>query len=333
VSDSTAALLSEIADHAVAGEGLSPEEALWLLELPEEAWLDVLSAADRVRRVHRGNRVRLCSIVNARSGRCSEDCAFCAQSTHHQTAAAEYPLLSADEMFEQAVAAKEAGAGEFSIVTSGRGAGGEADFERILLAVRRIAELGLEPCASLGLLKREQLVALREAGLQRYHHNLEAPASHFGAICTTHTFGDNVAAVRAAGEAGLRVCCGGIFGMGESDAQRVEMVLAIRELDGASVPVNFLNPIPGTPLADRPLVPARHALRIIALVRLAMPAKDIIVCGGREVTLGDLQSLVFAAGANGLLLGHYLTTAGRAAAADLKMIADLGLEPEPVGSA
>ncbi len=304
---------------------LDEDSALKVLHACREDLVPILKAADEVRGRSKGNEVNLCSIVNARSGRCSEDCAFCAQSAHYRTAADTYPLLPADKIVERAGEAAGFGAREFSIVTSGRGEGRAEDFDSITRSVGMVvSETPLMACASLGVLSGDQLSSLKRSGLTRYHHNLETARSHFPNVCTTHSYDEGFDMVRRAKEAGFYVCSGGIFGMGESPEQRVELALALRELDVDSVPVNFLNPIEGTPMAGHDDLTPMDCLKIIAMLRLTMPEKDVIVCGGREVNLRDLQSMIFFAGANGLMVGGYLTTSGRDYRDDLKMIEDLG---------
>jgi len=289
---------------------------------------DLMQSADALRRKHRGNRVELCAIVNAKSGICSEDCAFCAQSAHHRTGAQVFPLLHEEAILEAATHAKGAGATRFSIVTSGYGIKGRAEVRTIGRAIRRIRDdLGLKPCASLGIVSKEILKELKDAGLVRYHHNLETSPGFFRRICTTHDYEDDLDVVEAAQAAGLETCCGGIFGLGESWADRIELASTLERLDPDGVPINFLTPIPGTKLGDASLLAPIEAVRIISLLRSTLPGKDILVCGGREAVLGDLQSWIFAAGANGIMIGDYLTTVGGPTKEDLKMIYDLGLEP------
>jgi biotin synthase len=232
-----------------------------------------------------------------------------------------------DRIVEAARDAAARGAHRFGIVTSGRGVHEEREVETIARAVEIVAgSLPLEPCVSLGLVEGEFLHRLRDAGLTRYHHNLETAESFFPNICTTRRYEDSVETVRAAREVGLKTCSGGIFGLGESKAQRVELLEALRQLDVDSVPLNFLNPIPGTRLEGRKTLEPLEGLKIIAVARLMMPDKEIRVCGGREVTLRDLQSWALLAGADGLMVGGYLTTAGRGVDEDLRMIADAGFE-------
>jgi len=305
--------------------GISRREALELLRLEGPELYDLLARAGRVRHERRGDEIALCSIVNARSGHCGEDCAFCAQSSRAKAAVETYPLLGVERMVGAARDAAANGAACFSIVTSGR-ALGKRDLGVVAKALSRIGrELPVRPSASLGLLDADALARLRDAGLRRLHHNLETAESFFPSICTTRRWSDSVDAIRRAKEAGLETCCGGILGMGETPAQRVELLAAVRQVDPDSVPLNFLNPIPGTRLGDLPPMKPLDALKAVAVARLMMPGKELRVCGGRERVLGDLQSWIFLAGADGMMVGGYLTTIGRSVEADLRMIADLGL--------
>jgi biotin synthase len=319
----------ELADAVCGGHRVDRAVALSLHETPDQHVLELLAGADRIRRHFKGNKVTLCSIVNAKSGRCPEDCAFCSQSAHHKSDIPVFPLLSEEEIVAHFEAAAAYPIDRFGVVISGKGleAGGEA--EALCRTIRRIRENtdGITACASLGVLADELAVQVKEAGLQSYHHNVETSRDFFPQICSTHRFEERVSTVKTAKRAGFQVCCGGIFGLGESPEDRVDMAMLLRELDVDSVPLNFLVPIPGTRLADtRPLEPM-EILRIIALFRYVLPDKDIRVCGGRERNLRDLQGLVFFAGANGFMLGNYLTTKGRSPEDDLQLLADLGLEP------
>jgi biotin synthase len=301
--------------------------ALQVLTSGPEELMEVLKAADSLRRANKGDEVNLCSIVNARSGACAEDCAFCAQSARYRTPVETYPLVSTEEALGRAREAVGFQAREFSIVTSGYTEKKEKDFGSLSTTVAAVAsETPLSVCASLGVLSEAQLAVLKESGLSRYHHNLETAASYFPKVCTTHSYEDDLEMVRRAKRAGFYVCSGGIFGLGESAEQRVELAMSLRELDVDSVPINFLNPIPGTPLAGQKDLTPVDCLKIIAMLRLMLPEKDLVVCGGREINLRDLQSMIFLAGANGMMVGGYLTTSGRDHKDDLKMIEDLGLK-------
>lgn len=308
------------------GVPLPASKARELFALPPEHTLDLLAAA-RLAASAAGRVPFTCGIVNAKSGRCAENCAFCAQSTHHRAAPPAYPLLDADTLLRRAEALAEAGAARFGIVTSGT-ALSPAELDALCASLERLRRaLPLKLCGSLGMLTPAAARRLKQAGLSRFHHNLETAASHFPAICTTHAFADDLATLAAAREAGLELCCGGIFGLGESPDQRIEFSLALAEQDVDCIPVNFLNPIPGTPLENRPRLAPDEALRVLAVLRLMHPGRDIVVCGGREAVLGEWDSWVFAAGANGVMTGDYLTTPGSPFQRDGRMLAALGLRP------
>ncbi len=313
-------------EQAMSGNGIGAEDALAVLSLPDAALWRLLDVTEAVRRHFKGDGIRLCAIVNAKSGMCSEDCSFCAQSSRSVAEIPKHPLLAGDEIFRAAAAAKERGAREFSIVTSGLSLRSREELVRVGDAVERIGrELGLDTCVSLGTLPAADVEYLLSRGVRSVHHNLETSRSFFPKVCTTHDYDEDVAAVRAAKAAGAWVCCGGIFGLGESPEDCVELALTLRDLDVDSIPVNFLNPVPGTPVEGRRELTPIACLRIIAMLRLTNPAKEIIVCGGREVNLRGMQPLMFAAGATGTMAGNYLTTAGRPAEEDLQMLRDLGL--------
>jgi len=283
---------------------------------------------DRIRDHFKGQDVKICSIVNAKSGKCVEDCSFCAQSSSFQTDSPEYELMDVEEIVAAAKEAEAFGSNEFSIVASGTSLDDRKELDRVIEAIKRIkAETQLETCCSLGLMPMEHLKELKEAGLDRCHHNLETAKSHFDKIVSTHTYEDEVNAVQNAKAAGLQVCVGGIFGMGESFTQRAELAFSIRDLGTQSFPINFLKPIEGTGLDH--LEPMEHyeALRTISLMRLILPDIDLFVCGGREEVLTDQQEQLFSAGANGILGGNYLTTKGRDPKRDIDMIENLGLRP------
>ena len=321
-------LIDNCMEKALNGEPVTPEEALELLNLPSAMIMPLMAAADRVRRFYKGNAISLCSIVNARSGRCPEDCAFCSQSVFSTADIPEYDLMEDDDIVAAAKDAAKNGAHKFGIVTSGKGAETEAgDIEKICGSISTIkSSLNVHRCASLGVITVGEAKALKEAGLEEFHHNLETARSFYDNVCTTRPYDENVDSIRAAKQAGLRVCSGGIFGMGEDNRQRVELAEELRALEVDSIPLNFLNPVKGTKLQDMEPLRPLEILKIIAVYRLFLPESDIKVAGGREVNLRDLQSLIFFAGANSTMIGNYLTTKGRAAAADLQMIADLEME-------
>ncbi|WP_147819955.1 biotin synthase BioB [Salidesulfovibrio onnuriiensis] len=314
-----------IAEKAMNGQAPDDAEIRAIIDADEESLPALLEQAHRIRTRFSGQTVSLCAIVNARSGRCSEDCSFCAQSSHHSTRAPEYPLLAPDEIGRAARRAAQNGARRFGIVASGKFVGG-SDFQGYLEAVRLVAEAGLLPDLSPGILTRGQILALKEAGLFGYHHNLETSASHFPQVCTTHSYEEDVQAVRTALECGLYVCSGGIFGIGESWDDRVELALMLRELGVPSVPVNFLTPIPGTPLEHREVLRPAEALKIVALFRFLLPDRAIRICGGRLAVFGEgRKAELLRAGADGLMVGDYLTTKGGEIRSDLGDIERAGL--------
>lgn len=311
---------------ALAGETPDHEQAMALADAARDEPGRLIEAAAKVRDAHRGRRVQICAIVNAKSGRCSEDCAFCAQSAHHRTAAPEHPFIGAKATAQAAFRAREAGVSRFGIVTSGLRPT-RAEFEELVEAVGMVRDMGLEPDVSVGLLDAGQLDRLRQAGLRRLHHNLETSAAFFPNVCTTHAYEDDVAVVRAALAMGVEVCSGGLFGLGESWRDRAELALTLAGLGVSSVPMNFLNPIPGTRLGGRAVITAQEAAAVIALFRLILPLACLRICGGREAVFGPDPALPLAAGADGLMVGDYLTTPGQRPAEALAALRRLGYQP------
>ena len=321
--------LGELTGHIINGGAITHGQAQRIAALhAHEELLQLMSHATRLRKYFKGETVGLCAVVNARSGRCSEDCIFCAQSKHHNTDVRTYPLLDAPAVLKSAQDARHDGAHHFGIVTSGKGITGDKDLASVCASIREIAgKTELLPCASLGVLSEDELSCLREAGLKRYHHNLETAESFFPSICSTHTFQDRVQTILAAQREGFEICAGGIFGLGETPEQRIELAFTLRDLNVDSIPLNFLNPVPGTPAEHFSPLPPLEILKIIALFRFVLPQKDIRVCGGREVCLRTLQPLLYLAGANGTMVGNYLTTSGRNPDIDLQEMHDLGFTP------
>ena len=316
------------AERVLEGQSLGRAEALALLAAARDDPWPLLFAADRIRRRFRGRTVRLCGIAAVKLGRCGEDCRWCAQSAHWSTDLVPRGLPPADQLLAAARAAAASGAGHFGLVSSGGRLSEDERREVCRIAGRIRRETGLAVCGSFGALSADEARALADAGFVRYNHNLETSARHFPRVCTTHTYEDRMRSARAAVAGGLELCSGGIFGVGEDDADRVDLALAIRDLGPEVVPLNFLHPIPGTPLADAaPLAPL-EILAIVALFRFVLPDRTIKLAGGRERNLRDLQALMFMAGADSAMIGNYLTTAGRPVAEDLAMIRDLGLVPE-----
>ena len=322
---------NRIRQQAMSGRGIDAEDATRVLRLPQKEIWHLLEVAEGVRRNFKGDQVRLCSIINAKSGHCSEDCSFCSQSRRSQASIKKYPLLEEEEIINAAWDAKRRGAREFSIVTSGFSMSKQEELNRVGNAIARIkSDVGLDTCVSLGALSAENIAYLLSRGLRSVHHNLETARSFFPSVCTTHDYEADVRTVSEAKAAGAWVCCGGIFGIGETIADRVELAMTLREIGTDSIPINFLNPIEGTPLEGKCDLAPFDCLKIISMMRLCHPSKEIIMCGGREVNLRDLQSLIFAAGASGMMIGNYLTTPGRPAEDDLRMVEDLGLALRPL---
>lgn len=311
-----------LAKEIMEGRLIGREEALWLWEQPLE---ELCEQADRIRKHFCAGRFDLCTIINGKSGRCSENCRFCAQSAHNHTGAAEYPLLSAEEIVAQAKREDAQGVLRYSIVTSGKRLT-DREVDEMCEAVRQIRrECRLSVCISFGLLGEEQYRKLKEAGVTRVHNNLETSRNHFPEICTTHTFDDKVAAIRAAQAAGLTVCSGGIMGMGETAEDRIDMALTLRELGIGSVPVNLLNPIPGTPLERQKPLTADDMRRIVAVYRFLLPDAFIRLAGGRGL-LADKGKGCFQSGANAAITGDMLTTAGITVETDKELLKELGYE-------
>ena len=327
-------IIEKLKKLATRNKGVGADDALRLFEEGAARPFRVMATAAEIRRHFKGNAISLCSIVNAKSGKCPENCKFCAQSAHYATDVKSYPLKKAQEIIEEAESAGRAGAEMFGIVTSGKRIRAKKEWAEIIKAIRGISELGMKACASLGIIDEETARTLRDAGLYRYHHNLETSRSFFPEICTTHAYDEDVETIRAARAVGLSVCCGGLIGLGEGIRHRIELALTLRELNVDSIPLNILNPIKGTPLGRTPPLPPLEILLTIAVFRFLLPDKDIKLCGGKEKNLRQLLPLGLVAGANSLMTGNYLTTLGRDAGLDLEMIKDMGLkttrQPAPV---
>lgn len=318
-------MILQYAKKVLDGYELTKEEAIELINVSDDDTMLLLAMADKIRQKFVGKDVDCCAIINARSGHCSENCKFCAQSAHSKTGVDVYGLLKEDEIVNAAKKAKVAGAVRFSIVTSGRGQSEEDDFVNICKTLARIKkEVKIEVCASLGILTKEQAFALKEAGITRFHSNIETAPSHFPDICTTHTYKDKMSTLEAARAAGIRICSGGILGLNETPEQRVEMAMELKRLGVDSVPLNILNPVKGTPFEHNKPLTAWEILRAFAVFRFILPHALIRTAGGREVNLRDMQALALSGGINGLMIGGYLTTGGRDPKADKIMLEDLG---------
>lgn len=321
INGAATALLDECRD-------LTLEELGRLAALPEERVPALAALAHEVRLSYCGPEIEVEGILSAKTGGCPEDCHFCSQSSKFDTPVRPTPILDLDEILAAARETAALGASEFCIVAALRGPD-QRMIDQVLAATALVKqETGLNVAASLGILTRAQARQLAEGGVHRYNHNLETARSFFPQVVTTHTFDERFETCLNVREVGMELCCGALLGMGESEEQRVELLGQLREVAPAEVPINFLNPRPGTPLGDRDLVPALEAIRWIALFRLALPPVILRYAGGREVTLRELQAMGLTSGINALIVGNYLTTLGRQPQEDLAMLADLRM---PIG--
>ncbi|PZE20855.1 biotin synthase BioB [Paenibacillus xerothermodurans] len=316
-----------LADKSMRGDVLSMQEGLEILQAEDDELLAIMDAAFQVRKHYFGKKVKLNLIVNAKSGLCPEDCGYCSQSIISQAPIPKYPLLDRETLVDGARRALEWKAGTYCIVASGRGPT-EQELDHVVDAVKEIkATMPLKICACLGILSDNQAALLQQAGVDRYNHNLNTSKGNFANITTTHSYDDRVTTITKAKKSGMSPCSGCIIGMGETDEEIVEMAYALRELDADSIPVNFLNPIAGTPLESQRQLNPRKCLKVVALMRLINPSKEIRIAGGRELNLGFLQPLGLYA-ANSIFVGDYLTTEGQQAQEDHRMIEDMGFEIE-----
>lgn len=314
--------LESIIQQVLEGTPLDKEQALFLVTVPLES---LCAGAEKIRRHFCGDFFDMCTIVNARSGRCPEDCRFCAQSMHYVTPAQEYPLLEEEKILEKAYLCANAGVHRFSIVISGRSAEPE-ELEKICKIIRRIKkETALSICASLGILEEYQYQLLKEAGLDRIHNNLETSQRFFPFVCSTHTYEEKVNAIQLARQLGFSVCSGGIFGIGETMEDRIDMAFVLRKLGISSVPLNLLDPIPGTPYEKQPLLSEKEFQRIVAIFRYILPHAYLRLAGGRRL-LSDKGAACFRSGANATISGDMLTTSGVPFMEDRRMLQELGFQ-------
>ncbi|PWU10628.1 MAG: biotin synthase BioB [Verrucomicrobia bacterium] len=361
--------ISELGRKVLEGGQLGREEGLWLFHLEEQGEIyELLGWANRVREQFKGNKIHLCSIVNVKAGGCSENCRFCSQSAAYQTTSPRYGLIEEEPVLAAADEANEAGVTALGLVAAWRGLEEGPVLDEIcsrLDALRRSGKA--RPDASLGIIENPRVAErLKEAGLECYNHNLETSERFFPNVCTTHSYADRVQTIRHLKQAGIKICSGGILGLGETREDRCELAFALRELGAHIVPINILNPIPGTPFGDGVLggegntgalgtlphgrgsvegrgsgvegedggagpperLPALEILKSIACFRLILPRQEIMIAGGRTVNLRDLQSMIFFAGASALMVGNYLTTLNQPVEKDLQMLKDLGLDPQ-----
>ena len=325
--------LEELSNKIISGYQITKKEALKLATIEgEENILLLCEKADRIRQACCGNVVDLCSIVNIKSGNCSENCSFCSQSAHHPGEGSPvYGLKSREEIVNHAKAAEAAGAKRFCLVSQGRGIKYNSphtkEFEEILATVKQIiSETGIKPCCALGEVTLEQAQALKEAGVTRYNHNLEASANFYEKIVTTHTWQDRVDTVKNLKAVGIQACTGGILGMGETWEDRIDLALSLAELEVESVPINLLNPREGTPLGEQKKLTPLQAVKAIAIFRFILPRQILRYAGGREAVMGEWQAQGLKSGINAMLIGNYLTTLGQSPEDDRAMLAELGLE-------
>lgn len=313
-------MIENLKEKILSGGVVSRDEALALYD---ESLEELCQAADEIRVKFCENGFDICTIINGKSGRCSENCKYCAQSAYYHTAAEEYPLLDTEEIVRQAKYNADRGVLRYSIVTSGRGLN-DCEIDKMCEAIREIKEnVNIEVCVSFGLLSEAQFRKVKEAGATRVHNNLETSRNHFPNVCTTHTFDDKVAAIRAAMAAGLTVCSGGIMGLGETKEDRIDMAFSLKELGVKSVPVNMLNPIPGTPYEKNQRLTVDDMRRIVAVYRFILPEASIRLAGGRGLLI-DKGEGCFRSGANAVISGDMLTTSGYTIESDMEMIQKLG---------
>lgn len=316
-------LVNELKEKILSGASITREEAIMLVDAPLE---ELAAAADEIRKKMCGNGFDICTIINGKCGRCSEDCKYCAQSIHYHTSCTEaYPLLSTEELLDGARYNDERGVLRYSIVTSGRRLS-DKEVAQVCESIRTIKEeTNIQVCVSFGLLKEEQFRKIKEAGASRVHCNLESSARYFPEVCTTHTYEEKIETLKAAKRAGLSICSGGILGLGETMEDRIDMVLTARELGVKSIPVNLLNPIPGTPYEHNTPLSNEEACRCVAIFRFLIPDASIRLAGGRGL-VGDKGEGCFRSGANAAISGNMLTTAGITVETDMKLIKELGFE-------
>src|ERR1700722_8872714 len=322
--------ICELAARVLSGEEISRPQALGLFELESAADIfDLMAGANRIREHFKGNKIHLCSIVNAKAGACSENCSFCAQSSFYQTGSPRYGFVDPEPVREAAEEANRHGVTAVGIVAAWKGLNEGPMLDEVCDRIRELAQGGkTRPDASLGIIKSQKVAErLKEAGLECYGHNLESSKRFFPSHCTTHTYEERVQTIHYLKKAGIKICSGGIIGMGENREDRCDLAFALKELGANVVPINILNPIKGTPFENIPPLPPMEILKTIACFRFILPRREIMIAGGRTVNLRDMQSMVFTAGASALMVGNYLTTLNQSVEKDLQMLKDLGLDP------
>jgi len=329
----------DVADHtriaglgqrALAGGEITREEGLWLFQLESSAEIfDLLSWANRIREHFKGNKIHLCSIVNAKAGACSENCSFCAQSSFYQTGSPRYGFVDPEPVQAAAEEANQYGVAAVGLVAAWKGLSEGPMLDEVCDRIRELKAGGkTRPDVSLGIIKSQRVAdRLKEAGVECYGHNLESSRRFFPRTCTTHTYDDRLETIGYLKKAGIKICSGGIIGMGETREDRCDLAFALKEIGANVVPINILNPIKGTPFESNPPLPVMEILKTIACFRFILPRREIMIAGGRTMNLRDAQSMIFLAGASALMVGNYLTTLNQPVEKDLQMLKDLGLDP------
>jgi biotin synthase len=330
VDESTSARIAKLGNQVLAGGEISRADAGWLFEIEETVDIfDLMSWANRIRTHFKGNKIHLCSIVNIKAGSCSENCRFCAQSALYQTDSPRYGLIDSEPLQMAADEARANGVTALGLVAAWRGLEEGPVLDQICDHFEELRNSGkTRPDASLGIIKSQKVAdRLKAAGCECYNHNLESSRRFFPEVCTTHSYEERVQTIEHLKQAGIKICSGGIIGMGETRQDRCDLAFSLKEIGAHVVPVNILNPIAGTPFANREPLPPMEVLKTIACFRFILPRQEIKIAGGRTVNLRDLQSLVFMAGASALMVGNYLTTLNQPVEKDLQMLKDLGLDP------
>ena len=322
--------ISALGEKVLGGGRITHDEAMFLFNLESSAdILDLLSWANRIREQFKGNKIHLCSIVNAKAGACSENCSFCSQSSHYQTGSPKYGFVDPEPVAEAAEEANKNSVTAVGLVAAWKGLNEGPLLDEICDRVREMKAAGkTRPDVSLGIIKSQRIAdRLKEAGVECYGHNLESSRRFFPQTCTTHTFDDRLETIGYLKKAGIKICSGGIIGMGETREDRCDLAFELKAIGANVVPVNILNPIPGTPFAQNDPLPVMEILKTIACFRFILPRQEIMIAGGRTVNLRDAQSMIFMAGASALMVGNYLTTLNQPVEKDLQMLKDLGLDP------
>jgi biotin synthase len=325
------ARIAELGQRVLDGGSISREDGAWLFGLETSSDIyDLMAWANRVREHFKGNKIHLCSIVNVKAGGCSENCKFCSQSALYQTESPRYGVIEPEPMLGAADEAKANGVVALGLVAAWRGLEEGPILDEICERMEELKRGGkVRPDASLGIIKNPRVATrLKAAGVECYNHNLETSRRFFPEVCSTHSYDERVQTIQHLRDAGIKICSGGILGMGENQEDRCELAFSLRDIGANVIPINILNPIPGTPFEKKEPLPPLEILKTIACFRLILPRQEIMVAGGRVVNLRDLQSMIFMAGASALMVGNYLTTVNQSVEKDLQMLRDLGLNPD-----